>query len=384
MIFRKKSFLVMCLTFILLLTGCTNNVEISNNKPDDNIINIGEANYTVKNINVLPIIKEKTSNEEIFVYYANSKYIVYGISYLNSSNEYLLTKNLYTYDYNQGKIINKITFSQDCYVGDAIMNTNSNLYYSVVPINKISTNSAIWEIHSNLNNTDNMIAKGRSSHPDNYPQFALLETNPIYLYENLNDNVSEYGCNSINDNHISTIFKNKSNISNKNLNTLLSCEIVSNGVIASFMNYKDRVLYHTFIDKDGIIQEYEFNNHMYHMGMINNGLIVSKIINQNQSNQYYQISIISPNGKEYAFKNINNCSYYRFTSSGKNESMAVDDYFNLYLFQYKDNSLIRSKLSIDSSVDGKGTTPFFVGGESYLICNFASNNDLQLHIITIK
>lgn len=220
MIVREKSILVMCLTFILL-TGCTNNVEISNDKPDMNVINIGEVDYTIKNIDVSPIIKEKTSDEEIFVYYANSKYIVYGNSYLNSSNEYLLTKNLYTYDYNQGKIINKITFSEDCYVGDAI-NIDSHLYYSVVPINKITTSSAIWEIHSYLNNTDNMIAQGRSSHPDNYPQFALLETNPIYLYENINDSASEYGCNSINNNRISTIFKNKSDNSNENLNKLLS------------------------------------------------------------------------------------------------------------------------------------------------------------------
>ena len=166
--------------------------------------------------------------------------------------------------------------------------------------------------------------------------------------------------------------------------SFLNTQIKSNGKTAFFSLYEKGKLYYSFLDETGITDKLLFEGEMYHSGMINDGLIISKALEQDQRGAFSQISIISNNGEEERYLDRNSGSYFRFTSGPENHTMAIDSLFHLYLFQYDQSTMKRTKITIDPDIDAQGTEQFYVGDNNYLVTSTFGDDTVKLHLIHIE
>lgn len=349
----------------------------------DQLVTLGEAVYTVKELGSAAL-NEREADEGCFIYHADNRYLVYGITNMNDSDTYLLTSSLHVYDYKKGIVVRSISFDEPGYVGDAVLNRDS-LFYSRIPINLITTISAVWEVHEADSGRDVVRIKGISSFPDNYPRFGILNEKVIFSYEDKEDGSDlKFGCKLIDRDYITSLFYQTKNDDVNSKTSFLNTQIKSNGKTAFFFIYENGKLYYSFLDETGITDKLLFEGEMYHSGMINDGLIISKALEQDQSGAFSQISITSNTGEEDTYLDRNSGSYFRFTSGPENHSMAIDSFFNLHLFQYEKSSMKRTKIVIDPDVDAQGTEPFYVGDNNYLVTSTFRDDSVKLHLIHIE
>lgn len=200
---------LICFSFIVslfFLAGCSNQ-EIAQNNLNQNILQnfkIGQADYRVERLNDT-ILNKKSEDEECFIYDANDRYIIYGISYLNSNGDYLLTRSLNVYDYLNESIVQTIVFKEDAYVGSAIIN-DSKLFYSKVPIALITESSSGWEIHEADMKSDIIRVQGNGSFCDDYPRLVNLQGKIAFLYEDKMQDGFEFGCSLIDEKSVRSLF----------------------------------------------------------------------------------------------------------------------------------------------------------------------------------
>ena len=348
----------------------------------------GKAAYSVEKLDD-HILNERSAGETCFMYNANEQYLVYGVCQHDSTDEYLLTRSLNIYDYKNGALIQSIPFIEDSYVGDAILNGNK-LYYSKVPLVSITADSAVWEIHEIDVGKDAFVDKirqrGTSSFCDYYPKFTSINNNVIFLCEDMErESEFTFGCKTINDEDIITLFSQRKFIEDADQRTcLLSHEIKSNGQTAFFFLYEDGDLFYVFIDGNGIKSKTLFTDRMYHCGMIKDGLMISQVVNEEQSGKYYQVSVVSDAGQADSYLDLNREPYYRFLSTHENHSMAINRSFNLYLFEYKDNEMKRTRISLDPTIDALSPIALYVGDECYLIASYYPDESITMHLVTIS
>jgi hypothetical protein len=367
----------------LILTSCsgpesTREQSFGNS---ERFITLGGSVYTSEEIDS-SVFSTRDQGEECFIYYANERYLVYGISKADNSNSYLLTKNLNLFDFKTGTVIKSIPFAEPAYVGDAIIKGDS-LYYCRIPIAEVTGASASWEIHEASGSSDVTRIKGISSYCDSYPHFAFLNEKVLFSYEDQNDK-HEFtcGCKLIDDDRITTLFSYPMILEEDNRTSFLDNEIFSNGeTVFAFLSIEGK-LNSVFFNDQGIISKTLFQDHSYHCGMLKSGLILSQVINQDMQNQYYQVSIISDAGKSDHFRDRNNKEYYRFTSGPVNHSMAVTDHA-LYFFEYKNGGLNRTKISIPGA-KLSNVMPFYIGGNDYLIEDFSNQGHEMLFRVHIE
>lgn len=388
----KIFFRLMILILITaLFSSCTNSktdpiktseadpIEIFKNA--DHIIELGGAAYTSEELDN-SFISMRSADEEYYIYDADDRYLVYGISKVDASDSYLLTKNLNLYDYRKGVIIKSIPFEESAYVGDAIIKGDS-LFYSRVPISEIAETSASWEIHESNGESDIIRAKGISSYSDNYPQFTVLNDKILYSYEDQRGNHEfTFGCKIIDGYSTTTLFSYDMDLDTNKRTSFLSNQVYGNGKSAFMFLYEAGKLYYMFFNEKGTISKTLFEDHMYHCGLLKDGLILSQVINQDMKNQYYQVSVISDKGKADSFPDRNCRSYFRFTSGPVSHSMAIDG-DSLYFFEYENEILKRTKVTIPDT-NLSNVTPYYIGNNDYLIEDLTSKGNGRLFIIHIK
>lgn len=294
---------ILMLMISILLAGCGNEENVSEKEIT--------ATYEKLNVDL-----ELSEGENLTYCYCTDEQMVFSIGERTGAQAGPLvnTKYLILYNYKEGNIEKKFDINSDAYVYNAVPYLDGILFSTY---ENSSESDTLWEVQYISDNETVTIDRGNCESYEKMPAIAYLGENPIYVYEDIEE---EYQCGvKMVENMNATSLIKESRF------RLLDAEIHSNGSQYAFMADKTQD-YSTYIigDKDGIIREYELKDKLLNYS-INKDFAICSL--QNSDTDIKLLAINLKDGSDvYADAGR---ALYRMKGSG-DTCLTVDSGFTMF------------------------------------------------------